>query len=170
VEGIDCEVGLAGWQFDLTSEVPTTPELCMPYVPSDSIAGRADALRPALVCSWTDGGRDAAWVHLAGALDVASVPQLEQTLGEPQLQARLVVLDLRELEFIDSSGVQAILNESSRARHAGRRLVLLRGPPTVDRMFTLSGRSDQLDIGELAPAERQIQEPLQVAEHDVLHG
>jgi hypothetical protein len=35
---------------------------------SDSIAANADASSPALVCSWTDGGLDAAWVHVAGEL------------------------------------------------------------------------------------------------------
>jgi hypothetical protein len=56
---------------------------------SDSIAGSADALPPALACWWTDDGLDAAWVHVAGELDVATVPQLDRTLREPQVQARL---------------------------------------------------------------------------------
>ena len=43
------------------------------------------------------------------------------------MQAQLVVLDLRELAFMDSSGVHAIVNASIRARQVGRRLVLLRG-------------------------------------------
>jgi hypothetical protein len=54
-------------------------------VPHDSIAGHANPLPPALVCSWTDGGLDAAWVHVAGELDVAAVPQLVRTLRESQL-------------------------------------------------------------------------------------
>lgn len=36
----------------------------MPHVIRASIAGRANAPQLPLVCSWTDGGRDAAWVHL----------------------------------------------------------------------------------------------------------
>ena len=44
----------------------------------DSIAGRADVLPPALVCSCPQGGRDGAWVHVAGALDIATAAQLEQ--------------------------------------------------------------------------------------------
>ena len=66
------------------------------------------------------------------------------------------MLDLRELEFVDSSGVHAIVNASSRARQAGRRLVLLRGPSNVDRMFTLTGSSDQLEIGDLDPVEPSV--------------
>jgi anti-anti-sigma factor len=79
-----------------------------------------------LVCSWTDDGPDAAWVHASGELGIATVPQLVRILRLSQLRARLVVLDLRELELIDSSGVHAIVNASIRARRLGGRLVLLR--------------------------------------------
>ncbi len=119
----------------------------------DSIARRAEALAPAFVCSWSDGGLDAAWVHLGGELDVATVPQLEHALGEPQLQARLVVLDLRELAFIDAVGVHAIVDASMRSRRAGRRLVLLRGIPNVDRMFTLARSVDDLEIADVGSLE-----------------
>lgn len=138
----------------------------MPHVISDSIAGRANAAQLGLVCSWTDGGRDAAWVHLAGASARATVPQMERTLAQSSLGARLVLLDLRDLEFIDSSGVHAIVNASSRARQADRRLVLLRGPPSVDGMFTLTGSWDQLEIGDLNPAEPPSEALVQVAEQD----
>jgi anti-anti-sigma factor len=72
---------------------------------------------------------DVAWVHAAGELDIATVPQLVQMLLVSQLRARVVVLDLRELEFVDTSGVHAIMNASIRARRLGGRLVLLRAPP-----------------------------------------
>jgi anti-sigma B factor antagonist len=132
----------------------------------DSIGTRAD-VSPAFVCSWTDGGRDAAWVHLAGELDIATAPQLEWTLGLDELQARLVVLDLRELVFIDSSGVHAIVKASRSARQAGRRLVLFRGPPSVDRLFALSGSSDDLEIGDLDPGDPPVQVLPQLAQEDL---
>ena len=94
-----------------------------PHVSADSIAGRAHAVAPPFECSWTDGGLNAAWVHLAGELDVDTTPQLEQTLRDPDSQARLVVLDMRDLAFMDSSGVHAIVNAGARARRLGRRLV-----------------------------------------------
>jgi hypothetical protein len=65
-----------------------------------------------------------------GRLDLASVPQLVRTLRHTQLNARLVVLDLRELQLMDSSGVHVIVNASIRARRLGGRLVLLRVGPT----------------------------------------
>jgi len=113
----------------------------------DSIASRAAALRP-FVCS-TGGGLDAAWVHVAGALDLATSPQLERTLEEAA--ARLVVLDMRDVGFMDCSGVHTIVGASQRAREEGRRLILLRGTPNVDRVFALTGSSDDIEIGDIDP-------------------
>jgi anti-sigma B factor antagonist len=113
-------------------------------------AAGADALPPPFACSCTNGGLDAAWVHVGGELDIATTPQLERTLS--QSQARLVVLDLRELAFIDSRGMHAIIDAGIRARQAGRRLVLVRVPANVDRMLTLTGSSHQLEIGDVDPA------------------
>ena len=68
----------------------------------------------------------------------ATAPQLERTADASQ--ARLVVLDLRELTFLDSSGLHAILHAGIRARQAGRWLVLVRVPSNVERLLTLPGR------------------------------
>jgi anti-anti-sigma factor len=119
----------------------------------DSIAGRDDASPPALVCSRSSGGPATAWVHLAGELDLATAPDLDLALREAQAQAGLVVLDLRELAFMDSCGVHAILHASIRARQAGRRLVVLRGSPKVDRMFALTGTAGGLAITDSVPVE-----------------
>jgi anti-sigma B factor antagonist len=122
-------------------------------VGTNSIAGRADTLRRSTFdCSWTCGGLDAGWVHLAGVLDIASAPQLAKTLREPALQTHLVVLDLRQLVFMDSSGVHAIVDASIRARKLGHRLVLVHGSPDINRMWALTGSSDDVEIGDIALA------------------
>jgi anti-sigma B factor antagonist len=104
------------------------------------------------VCSVSDG-MDAAWVHLAGELDVATAPELRRKLREAEARARLVVLDLRGLAFMDASGIHAIVEASIRARQADRRLLLLRGPANVDRVFSLTGSADAVEIGDLEPLE-----------------
>ena len=70
-------------------------------------------------------------------------------MRETQQSARLVLLDLRGLTFMDSAGVHTIVNASIDARQRGRRLVLLRGSPNVDRVFTLTGCSAAVEIGDL---------------------
>lgn len=73
------------------------------------------------------------------------------TLRGAESQARLVVLDLHELMFTDCCGVHAIVDASIRARNAGRRLVLLRGAPNVDRIFALTGFSHEVEICDVDP-------------------
>ena len=134
----------------------------------DSIAGRADFLPPAFDCSCTGGGPDGAWVHVVGELDIATTPQLERTLRDAQLEARLVVLDLRELAFMDSAGVHVIVDAGIRARQVARRLLVLRGPPHVDRVFTLAARRDDVEIHDLDPDEPPAQVLLQLAEEELV--
>jgi len=108
---------------------------------------------PPFVCSWRIGGWDAAWVEVAGELDLATSPQFRERLGEAQRAVRLVMLDLRELGFIDGSGVHVILDAARDARRYGGRLLIVRGPAAVDRVLTLTEVCEQVVIFDLAPAE-----------------
>jgi anti-anti-sigma factor len=105
------------------------------------------------VCSWEMGGWDAAWVQVAGELDLATSPQFRQRLGEAQRAVRLVVLDLRELYFIDSSGIHVILDAARDSRRCGGRLLIVRGPAPVDRLLTLTEVSKQVTIFDAAHTE-----------------
>jgi anti-sigma B factor antagonist len=126
----------------------------------DSIARQADPPPPWFECSRTDGSLDASWVRVAGELDIATAPQLERTLPESQSQTRLVVLNLRELAFMDSCGVHAIVNASIRARQIGGRLVVLPGRPNVDRMFVLAGSSEDVEVVEVSSLVAPIRAPV----------
>jgi anti-anti-sigma factor len=126
------------------------PELPHMQFLTDSVAARSE---PPFVCSRTESGMDAAWVHVAGALDIATTPQLVETLDASMSDARLVVLDLRELTFMDCAGVHAIVDAGSRARRAGRQLLLLRGSASVDHLFALTGNAGRVDIADLGPVQ-----------------
>ena len=119
----------------------------MPH--TDSILARP----PVFACTATHGGLDAAWVNVVGELDMATAPELERALRESQRLAHLTVLDLRELSFIDCTGVHTIVDASVRARKDGRRLVLVRGRPDIYRIFTLTGSTDDVDIGDPDPVQ-----------------
>jgi anti-sigma B factor antagonist len=123
----------------------------MPH--TNQIFARADIRPSAFACTATHGGLDAAWVHVAGELDIATAPELARTLREVQQLAHLTVLDLRELAFMDCAGVHTIVEASLRARGDGRRLVLVRGRPDIYRLFALTGSSADVDIGDLEPVQ-----------------
>jgi anti-sigma B factor antagonist len=127
---------------------------------------RAVGALPRFSCTLRDGGLDAAWVRAAGELDIATAPQLKQTLRQAEAGARRVVLDLRELTFMDSCGVHVIVDASTRARAAGNRLVLVRGPSQVDRLLVLSKAADVLEIVDLDPAQPPVQALVELAQQD----
>jgi anti-anti-sigma factor len=107
---------------------------------------------PTFVCT-SKTGSSAAWIQAAGELDFAASLELGRTLREARLSARLLVLDLRELTFIDSSGVGVILDAARRAQRAGGRLMLVRGPVPVDRVLALTGISSEVLMFDLDPGE-----------------
>jgi anti-sigma B factor antagonist len=110
--------------------------------------GDLSDLPASFACSWALHDRDAAWVHLAGELDLASAPALRDTLRDAETRAQIVLLDLRDLTFMDSAGVHAIVRACVRAQRAGRRLILVRGPRQVDRLLALAGVADRLEIDD----------------------
>jgi anti-sigma B factor antagonist len=83
-----------------------------------------------------------------GELDLSGAAVLEAELDrlaeDPELGA--VVLDLRGLEFMDSSGLRLVVLADMRAREAGRRFSLVRGGDTVHRVFEITRMSDRLEF------------------------
>jgi hypothetical protein len=65
----------------------------------------------------------------------------------------VVVLDLRKLTLMDTSGVYVILNAACGARRDGGRVMLVRGSTHVDRVMTLTAASDEVLIVDLDPTE-----------------
>ena len=126
-------------------------------------ADRCVASQP-FECSWRPGGSDAAWVHVAGEMDLANTPELRRALRDAQLYARVVVLDLREVAFIESSGVHVILDAAANVEPGNGRLILVRGPAQVDRVLALTGVSSQVLIVDLNPSEAPVRPLLHLAQ------
>lgn len=118
------------------------------------------------LCDLTSAGPSAASVKVAGELDLATTPELKRALREAERLAPVVVLDLRDLAFMDSSGLHAILDASKRARQAGRRLAVLRGPANVDRVFELTHTHDHIEIHDTDPLEPPMQVLPQLVRQD----
>lgn len=133
-----------------------------------STALRLSALPPPFTCRWGSEGVDGGWVHVAGDLDLAAAPRLMQALRDLEREACLIVLDLREITFLDAAGVHAIVDASIGARRDGRRLLLLGASAGAQRVFALTGTSHQVEVGTWDdPQEPPVQALLQRAQPSV---
>jgi anti-anti-sigma factor len=85
---------------------------------------------------------------LRGELDLASAPQLEEATLPIIREGGRVVIDLRGLEFIDSSGVRVLVAGHTAARRSGGGVTIVRAPADspVDRVIAISGIDDALDM------------------------
>ena len=79
-------------------------------------------------------------VKLAGELDLASAPAAEAEILAALMNGhRLVVVDLGELTFLDSSGISTLLRLEARSSPDPGRLVFLRGTGQVQRVLSICG-------------------------------
>jgi anti-anti-sigma factor len=118
-----------------------------PHV-SNSPPGESTSATPEFTCTWRRGGSAAAWVHAAGELDLTTAPQLTTTLRDARRHALLVVLDARELIFLDSAGVRAILDATDDVQHNGG-LLLIATSPLVDHALVVTGASKHVSTFDL---------------------
>jgi anti-sigma B factor antagonist len=84
-------------------------------------------------------------VEVSGDVDMATAPEFEQELGravEDGLATALVV-DLSRVEFIDSTGLNALVRAFERQRLAGSQLALVSDDSRVSMLLEVS-RLDRL--------------------------
>jgi anti-anti-sigma factor len=119
------------------------PERCTP----GPILSRGGALRPQLPFETRVEEHDGvAILALSGELDLATVPILKEDLAPFEGNGvSTIVLDLRDLTFIDSSGLLAFLEARRRAMSNGHRLVMSGASPAAQRLFELTGTQFLLD-------------------------
>ena len=91
-------------------------------------------------------GAGDALIALTGELDLSGAAELDGEIARLAADDRVqrVVLDLRGLEFLDSSGLRSVALADRRLGAAGRQLVLVRGPDTVQRVFEITRMEERL--------------------------
>lgn len=83
----------------------------------------------------------------AGELDLATVTELrEQLTALREAGFREVVVDLRGLTFLDSTGLRLLVAEARALGACAGRLLLVPGPPAVQRVFAVTGLDAVLDF------------------------
>jgi anti-anti-sigma factor len=100
--------------------------------------------------------RDVVRVRPVGTLDLATVPVLEEQLAE-LLSAgfRELIVDLRGLVFMDSTGLRLLLRWDAAARNDGFALGFVPGAPEVQRVFELTSTTDRIAFVDPAAAARR---------------
>ena len=89
--------------------------------------------------------RDGVRIAPSGPLDMATAPLLEARLAELRDAGhRRLIVDLRRLDFIDSTGLRLLLARDAEARQDGFSFALIAGPPRVQRLFELTRTLDVL--------------------------
>ncbi len=84
---------------------------------------------------------------LAGEVDLSTIGGLEGRLEEALCASPgTLVLDLRAVTFLDSSGLRLMLRLDERQREAGARLVVVRGGRRVARVLELTGVDERLEL------------------------
>src|SRR5436305_13919181 len=80
-------------------------------------------------------------VEVSGELDLSSALTFEEALRrvEDECQPDLLVLDLRSLKFMDSTGLRLILSANARAVNRDRKLAIVEGGAAIRRILRLAG-------------------------------
>jgi anti-sigma B factor antagonist len=97
-----------------------------------------------------NGGHD--WVRPAGDLDLDTVHRVEAALGRLREEGSgNLVLDLRGLTFMDSTGLRLVIRWHTAAQDEGFGFAIVPGPEVVQRVLRLTGMDAHLPVADPPP-------------------
>ncbi len=99
----------------------------------------------------TEDGPGVQVVAVKGEADMTSVPHLEAAIREASERASLVLVDLAEATFIDSSTIAVLVNWTGDIQHAGGRLTVVCPENQLLRIFRQVGLDEVLNIVDSRP-------------------
>src|SRR5690625_233584 len=85
-------------------------------------------------------------VMVSGAVDLQTAPQVSGALPQAQQQATAVGLDLRQVEFLGSAGLSALVDAARRSDETGGRLAILATNHAVVRAVQVTGLDEVLRV------------------------
>ena len=90
---------------------------------------------------------DAVHVILSGELDISTAQRLEDDMRRVEAdRPELILIDLQQLTFMDSTGLRLLITADSRAREENRRLAIVQGNEMVQRVMRLTRLDERLTI------------------------
>lgn len=86
-------------------------------------------------------------VVLTGELDISTAQLLEDDLRRVEAEGpELIVLDLKDLAFLDSTGLRLMITADARAREDGRKVAIVRANPMIQRVLRLTRLDERLNV------------------------
>ena len=92
----------------------------------------------------TDGPAEV--VAVRGDVDLATADALRAEVRAASERSGTVVLDLREVSFMDTQGLAVVIEAQQAAAEGDGRFVIVRGPERVHRLFDMIGLTPRLTI------------------------
>ena len=89
---------------------------------------------------------DVSVVTLEGELDLSNVDPVRTELVAAAGEAATIVLDLRDVGFVDSSGIRLLVETERMATERGIAFLVVRGPGHILRLFDLAGITERLSL------------------------
>ena len=87
------------------------------------------------------------FISLSGRLDTITSPQLEEEINSISLdKIEIIILDVKELEYISSAGLRLVLKVHKKMTAQGGQFKLINVNDMIMDIFDMTGMSDFLDI------------------------
>ena len=86
-----------------------------------------------------------------GDIDLSTAAKVSAALDAVRDGSAVLCLDLREVGFMDTSGLRLIIEEQQRAAASGYRFGVVRGSPKIQRVFEIAGLAQDDDLFVEAP-------------------
>lgn len=93
-------------------------------------------------------GTESVVVSVAGEVDLATAPQLEQLLSQTldRPETREVRVDMSQVEFMDSAGLRVLVGALGKAADGQRGFALQSPSDRVHRLIEIAGLTDQFGV------------------------
>ncbi len=85
-------------------------------------------------------------VAVRGEIDLATADAVRADLRAAFERARTVVLDLRDVDFMDTQGLAVVIEAQQAASDDGTQFAITRAPDHVHRLFDMIGLTPRLTV------------------------
>jgi anti-sigma B factor antagonist len=122
-----------------------------PWIASADVA--SSPVSAPLAIRWVTGVH-ALTVELEGELDLETARELDRQLAAiDATRLERLVIDMRGVTFMDSTGLASIVRAYQTAEKSGYAVVLRRGSNQVQRLFALTGVDERLSFDDEQPSQ-----------------